>query len=438
MDKQIKQLNTTMGAYLPAFFDLYLNTDKSMDSLSLQMLSDSEKSAFFHEYIHFLQDITSTCGLFNIYVINETFRLVATQCATQNPFELPAKVPSNEISNNVLLNKYINKAIFGEGRDYPYSSIKITQIAFDDVGNKESKSKNINHIPIIKFQSYGTWWEFGYKEIMESMAYILQRLCTNSFQSPEFPYLTAERIAEFICPNFAKDILNIIALCDVALMTNQPGAYFVNYISEIASGKNTISKPEDIYDDYYKICGTDCNGVHMSSLQHYEALYTHAKQALKSYIAIPCIRCKLNKWIDLVLDTGYNIRKNRRYFFLDLAREGDLLSNNTFMSLFLAIGTPLMHNNHGAYGRFQSHPNDYGDVMQYLLAILPIYNTFCNGIVDENGKTIECYMKAFCQSSGKQTDSTCITPWLKVKDRQLCPVATIWKHRKLAVNPIKI
>lgn len=427
-----------MGTYLPAFFDLYLNTDKSMNGLSIQVLSDAEKSAFFHEYIHFLQDVTSTCGLFNIYVINETFRLVATQCAIQNPFRLPANIHSNELSDNVLLNLYINKVTFGEERDYPYPSIKITQVAFDDAANATSKSKNINHIPIVKFQSFGTWWKFGYNEIMESMAYILQRLCTNSYRSPEFPYMTAEKVAEFICPDFAKDILNIMALCDVALMTNQPGAYYVKYISDIARGVKHISCPEDIYNDFYDIEGTDCNGVQMSSIEHYTFLYKAAKQALKSYIAIPCIRCKLNKWIDLVLDTGYSIRKNRRYFYLELARGGDMLSNNTFIKLFDSIGTPLMHNNHGEYGRFPGHPKDYGDVMQYLLAIYPIYNSFCNGVTDENGKTIDCYMKAFCHSSGKRTDSLCVTPWKKVGDKQLCPVATIWKHRKLAKNNIVV
>lgn len=422
-------LNTTLGTYMPAFFDLYLNTDKSFGTFNILSLTDSERSAFFHEYIHFIQDIATTSGLFNIYVINEYFRLIATQYATENPFTLPV-ILRNDNYGNVQLNMYINSTIYGEKRDYTFPSVVITQIRTEEKATKLSISKGINHIPIVKFMSNGEWWEFGYKEIMESMAYILQRLCTNSYQSPDFPYLLAEKVATFICPSFANDLLNVLALCDVSLLTDQPGAYFINYVDHIANGKQ-ISKPEDIYDDFYKISGTDCTGKDTTSIQHYEQLYMMAKQSLKSYIAIPCIRCKLNKWIDLIFDTGYNIRKNNRYFFLELAREGNILTNNTFNLFLHKIGSPLMHNNQGDYGRFPSHPDDFGSISQYLLAIYPVICSFNKG-------EAECYMKPFCISSGRKIDERCIAPWKKIRDYQLCPVATIWKHRKLAVNPIKI
>ena len=429
MKTEIRNLNATLGTYYPAFFDLYLNTDKSMEKLSITAMTDVERSAFFHEYIHFLQDVSTTTGLFNIYVINEYFRLVATQYATQNPFVLPVQL-RNDNFGNVQLNQHINLSIFGERREYPYSTVVITKIKQEDKATALSKSKGINRIPTIKFESHNEWWEFGYKEIMESMAYILQRLCTKAYTSPEYPYLVAEKMAEFINSTFAKSLLNVLALCDVSLMTDQPGAYFVDYIQRITKEGRSIAKPEEIYDDFYSIVGVDCNGIQTSSLAHYTTLYNAAKQALKSYIAIPCIRQKLNKWIDMVFDIGYNIRDKYRYFFLELARDGDIMSNKTFNAIFYTIGSPLMHNNKGAYGRFPSHPSDYGDVSQYLLAILPIVESF------NNGKT-ECYMKPFCISSGRKTDDRCKTPWLKKCELRLCPVATIWKHRKLAANRIE-
>ncbi len=407
-----------------------------MSNLHLEDLSEVELSAFFHEYIHFLQDIMTTSGLFNIYVINEYFRLVATKYAIRDDFKLPIQIEDN--TGNVLLNQYINMTMQGGNLGFDAPSIKI-----DDLRNV-SKScsllvqNGINNLPVIEFLFCGKWLNFGALEIKESMAYILQRQCTKSYQSPDYPYMMAEKIAEFICPDFAKDIENVLALCDVSLLTDQPGAYFVNYIKQIQKGTIQIKQPEDIYEHFYGIVGKECNGKQVTSMQHYENLYHAAKVALKSYIAIPCLKYRLNRWIDLVFDTGLQIRNTDKYFFLKLARQGtDLLKNNLFAQYFNILGSPYIHNNKGEYGKFPSNP-EIGDSLQYILAILPIFRTFTEGVMDINGQLIECYLKPFCVSSNQEINNDCITPWVKINDKKLCPVATIWKHRKLANTNIVI
>lgn len=54
-------------------------------------------------------------------------------------------------------------------------------------------------------------------------------------------------------PEFAKNKLNIIALCNVSLMCSVPGAQFVSYLARIRNEE--VSLPvcsEDIYDYYLK------------------------------------------------------------------------------------------------------------------------------------------------------------------------------------------
>ena len=57
-------LNTTLGYYEPAFFHINIGTNSSFEKFSSR-----DFSIFLHEYIHFIQDVTTVYGLNNIHVI---------------------------------------------------------------------------------------------------------------------------------------------------------------------------------------------------------------------------------------------------------------------------------------------------------------------------------------------------------------------------------
>ena len=57
-----KQPSGNAGEYYPAFFEMRLKVDSMID---LNTCSDSDFALFFHEYVHFLQDLMTTYGLTN-------------------------------------------------------------------------------------------------------------------------------------------------------------------------------------------------------------------------------------------------------------------------------------------------------------------------------------------------------------------------------------
>lgn len=57
-----------MGSYFPHFLEMYINTKKIVD---LNVLDEMELSTFFHEWIHFIQDLTTSFGCYNAYVYFE-------------------------------------------------------------------------------------------------------------------------------------------------------------------------------------------------------------------------------------------------------------------------------------------------------------------------------------------------------------------------------
>ena len=62
---------------------------------------------------------------------------------------------------------------------------------------------------------------------MESMAYLIERMITNGAgTAPDFPYSSAEIVVDLTYPEFGKEKLNIIALCDMSLQFSEPGKVF--------------------------------------------------------------------------------------------------------------------------------------------------------------------------------------------------------------------
>lgn len=65
----IRQLHKVLGYYVPAFFEMHVKIDSY--ELTFNKLSPTDATIFFHEYIHFLQYISTYYGLNRIYVYSE-------------------------------------------------------------------------------------------------------------------------------------------------------------------------------------------------------------------------------------------------------------------------------------------------------------------------------------------------------------------------------
>ena len=426
----LKHLNATSGWYMPAFFHMCLETEKPISNIPLQHMDKDVQSVFFHEYIHFLQDISTYAGLNNIYCISEYVKLVATRYATQNPFYVPVRLENNDY--NVRLNDTLNRET--AGGHCRHLKFEIYDTFISDFYNEDLKSQGIESVPIVWLLTSEGDLEFGRREIMESMAYILQRKCTNGTPvTYEYPYYAAEKTAQFLYPgNFSQDLDNILALCDIALLTSNPGNVFVCCVNKIKDGEWVIDKPEDIYDCFYS-SNTKVGTCISTTSSHFVNLSTVVKQSLKDYICQPQIATYLHPWIDLVIDAGQEMRIKDRYFFLNLARGGDYLSNAQFQNLLKHVGSPIIENLNSDFCRFPSQP-DFGDYFQYLMAIETLYNIFKTGC-------FQCQMKSFCEHSktinpNVIVDAQCDTsPWNKIsRINENCPVAFMFLHRKLAIN----
>ena len=112
------KLNKDLGSYLPAFFYTEVSFPFWHGFSAMLNLPMKEKdiSVFIHEYIHFLQDISTYAGLNNAYVYSEYIHAavnIVYNVAPQNnnEFTVPMVIPGNY--GNIELNKIVDSVGIG-------------------------------------------------------------------------------------------------------------------------------------------------------------------------------------------------------------------------------------------------------------------------------------------------------------------------------------
>lgn len=414
--------STELGYYIPSFFEMHVNTD--CDDLTINKLPLKDMTVLFHEYIHFLQDFTTYYGLNAIYTYSEYLHSVVNRiyCLKSAEFSVPFTI--NDNIDNVLLNKQILS--FTQG-DTEVSSIYCIN-ELEECKDVLLPNVFMKEIPNVVLNINGDVRVFGAIAIMESMAYLMERLCsaTGYEKSPDFPYRSAEMVADYYVKDFSKAPLMLLALCDMSLQSSNPGACFVRVMKGIRDGNVSFTRPEDIYDHFYNQVSMTAYGAGSSLLAQFKKLLAVVQYNMKSYLRVMPILKEYYEWIDNLVRFAVNWREQDRYFLLKMARQSDLVNNYYWSLAIQKAGSPLMINNKGARFKFVQHNSTMGMDVEYFQAIRQIEVLF------EKGKT-DCELFEWCKKSPLATpNSLCKSaPWKKCTEEMLCPYALLWKHWNL-------
>lgn len=423
--EDLRKLNAALGYYWVSFFHIHLCVNESIVNKRFNEWSPFVQSVFFHEYIHFLQDISTICGLQKIYCLNEYCKYVAEISRKEGSVKVPVVIDNKY---NVALNweiflSQVGSNILPDKAD-EFSLCGYERKKYEVKTPHKEKLDNIQQIFLLT--NHGEV-QFGSCAIKESMAYLLQRKCTEmKYLSPEFPYCAAEKLAQFVCPEvFSNSEENLIALCDASLSTYEPGKAFVYILEQIKEGNFIVNKPEDIIEYVYQLGDKNQNAD-----AAFEQSFKLAEESLKSYIDIEQINVTLYPTIDRMLNMAKKIRKQHLSVFLDLAKCGKILENKLFRTILKSIGSPMISTENGELSHIPSNASN-NDELIYFMAIQQILTIFFDG-----SKT--CRLKPFCEKSYMNVDERCNeAPWTRCQDKNLCPVALILRHRKLSNIEVK-
>jgi hypothetical protein len=423
-----RKLRTDLGFYSPSFMHIHVYTKLSLEDLST--IKDVEtEAAYLHEFIHYIQDITTTYGLSNINIFADYMRCADLQVtgSPEKGFEVPVLPVAGGV-DNVDVNLDLRSLYAGyEGAD-DHIIFKKHRLNSREMTLPIGKRK----VPVVEvfYSKRGSMiqkkLEFGATCIVESMAYIIERCCyPSSPPSPDLPYTSAERLARLVHPTFAGNILNVLALCDVSLRDLNPGAFFYDILQKIKKRNRPFSTPDQVY--AFAMANHPEFDYHGAT--DFDSLLTfvgdQAADQLKKYFYDPHFD-SIKDWLERMVLKGVQFRLDHPTFPLDIARSGPLATNIPFARFVSEIGTPLITNDLDQLCLYDPTRRSLATNYPLIWAIDQIQWALL-------GEQRNCDMVGHCKLSGLSTDVRCNnSPWDRANDpAPHCPYAIMWRHWKL-------
>ncbi|HMK57657.1 MAG TPA: hypothetical protein VK462_01240 [Nitrososphaeraceae archaeon] len=414
----------TLGFYEPGFLHLRVNTDLEISDLNSISRADPRLfSTFLHEYIHFIQNISTTSGLLDSILFIDFIKDVNWKIRTDGypTFKVPVALTA---ANNIKPNFDLSKIYRGDANG-------VNQVIYQGyhtedviVVDKESKSiiakKFIVHYVDTNNRTPGRL-HFGSTCLKEYIAHTIQREYLPTVKHPDIPYLLAEQIVLKECPSFGSDPSLIASLCDASLMCLHPAQIFFASLERIKRDKFVPTNLESVtrivhdgltFQGQGKVESIESlfiNSINLVDQQFFDAL--QSPQLLPNY-----------NWIHHILNQGRWLRLNRPNFISGLVQAEGVLSQE-FYDIVHRLGTPFFTNNQNK-GSFIP-PEKFSDP-----AIQPYQALVFKEIIRVFNGKFDCQMFHFCKSRPDKdiTNSKCQTsPWERATEPELCPFGQLWK-----------
>lgn len=415
-----------IGYYEPGFIHLRVNTEKSLsdiNKLKEDPLTIKYYSNFFHEYLHFLQDITTTHGLLNfinaIEHIRNSNKIILENGA--NTFKIPLQQNNdfNLITNTQLRNIYYGDRTLADNVTYNSFDFETVNLS-DKVGRTIPARKCM-----IDYYDNGAKtkmkFHFGSRCIKEYMAHTLQNRLFPGTNHADIPYKIIDQIIQKEYPELAVDKSFIIALCDISLMSYHPAEFFFYTIDRMKTSINwKPTTTQSIYQFAYQGLTFNHNGQVESVNSLYEKTCNDALGCFRDSLKADIFKDNVT-WFEEVLKEAKKLRYQSIDFFNNLVHSEGVLSSK-FIDILKELGSPFMTNsrNEGYFMPPEKLKNS--DIHPYypkvFQAILMTYSGHQN-----------CNLYEFCNTRTdiKITNDDCnSSPWLRIKQPEACPYAQIW------------
>ncbi|SEW16630.1 hypothetical protein [Chitinophaga arvensicola] len=424
------------GRYLTSFLEIYVDTDQSLHNLAL--LEPGPQGTYFHEYFHFIQDVTTCSGLCKIWNGLDRLRQLISSIQPEAVTEL--NVPMDgPVADEQRLHMEFLERLRGSGQITGISmqqadSYIITEVLNEPDARIQQYFEN-SRATVIKLtlESEGRqtkYFNFGEYAVSETMAYMIERKFYPDLNlQPRYPYRVAVDLARRIYPDFCDQEENIFALCDVSLMHNMPGWAFVSILTEMENAGFMPASGEEVIDygyRYYNGIGWDHLGYmdyadqgirHVSSKIWDHEFYMGTMQLLQANV-----------------ERGRILRYMFPHAIVKIYKATQPLSYD-FYRAFNFLGGPLSINNAGErtarvpYGLDWLEP--ISDPSHFRVA-WQLGNFLMEGLVP-------CSLERTCRAARNAVgvDYRCQHgPWQRVTDDQKCPFAAAWFFYGLAKKDI--
>jgi len=299
-------------------------------------MDNQQYGTFFHEYVHYIQHMTTLFGVKICAIYNKMFILYRDYIVKNETIKLPLELwkVHKELMDFI---DFFNAVKGSRTCDYNVDAIEISDKEILDARKKKKAVK----IGIYDFENelaIENGFHFGYMCIIESMAHLIQSFINDELYHPTVPYCTVELICKSIDSDISNDKKMMISLCFCSLMFNNPGVAFFDLVE--LSKKNPLLNG---YELYVKILKDNAVTYMGKEMPMYRALCLFLDD-LKESISI-ALGCELDYYKE-VIENCKNEIKSGNCVLLDILYHADISDKKLFSSVFEKVyGYPFIEAN---------------------------------------------------------------------------------------------
>jgi hypothetical protein len=223
MDKEYE----LRGFYRPNFFSIFINGEYSKD---LNEISKSDFGTFVHEYIHYLQNITTILGLRSSTLYFDYLYFVKKHIQESESIRIPIDDQCIKLPESIIKSRTRFSILNGTNKIYSplYDNVNVS------INEIHFNGKIINQVQLNLFynKTKVDTIILGNKCVKESMANLFQELFDDNIKPHIFPYKSVEILCVLINPDLLKDKRKLIALCYLSLNAQNSGFFLYQLLLE--------------------------------------------------------------------------------------------------------------------------------------------------------------------------------------------------------------
>lgn len=259
---------------------LHMYVDDDIDLGNLANMSLSSYATLVHEYIHYIQHITSLYGIRMSDMYNRVFSRYRDYIRNNEVIDIPLRLwDTDEDIHQFII--HFNKIEGDKTTGFNISDIEIDKREIS-IAKKEKTAVWIGCYDYDNDKADEHGFLFGHRCVVEGMAHAIQSIINNEIKHNIIPYHAVELIIEKTIPEIVRDKKKVASICLCALLWDNPGIGFFQVLELIKSHPNWDGK--ELYKSIVQDYAVSYNGQEMPFYRLLQRFSNDLKESFKALL----------------------------------------------------------------------------------------------------------------------------------------------------------
>ena len=406
-----------VGVYTPAFMQIRLSFPFDGE---FSHLEPWQKGTYLHEYVHYLQNISTPFGLLRSLLVywnmTDMFAYLHTLSA-DTVVQLPVSFSLDKKKET----EWKRHLLFSRGctfRELPSKEIAPGEKIGIDIKNIVYNQHNYEIVELNLMLSDGQRYNviLGGDIIMESMAAMCQHMIdpNSTHQGIDIPYNLVKLLCQQHYPSIAADESKLVVLCYISLFSMNPGLALIEQLDYAEHNPNASG--EDILNRFVMQNSIIVKGARKGVIEFFDSMVDDFKSLLSKTIQCP---------LDSIGEALERVKLSNAIPPFVAAFADGIIDDEKFGQLSGYYGTPYIYSIEEKWYKYPESLKNPGQESQDMIALIG-YHALFNYLSNKGHQCPLCFLDCSLKPECKQT------PW----EGNPCPVQVM--AQALQIDKLKL